>query len=58
MDPNVDYLASEAWDESMPERMRWLRENAPVFWSEKNELWIVSKFQDVVYVSKHHKIFC
>jgi cytochrome P450 family 142 subfamily A polypeptide 1 len=58
VDPNVDYLASEAWDESMPERMRWLRENAPVFWSEKNELWIVSKFQDVVYVSKHHKIFC
>jgi cytochrome P450 family 142 subfamily A polypeptide 1 len=58
VDPNVDYLASEAWDESMPERMRWLRENEPVYWSDKSDLWIVSKFDDVVYVSKHNKIFC
>ena len=42
----------------MQERMRWLRENEPVFWSEKDGIWILSKYEDVSHVSKSHKIFC
>jgi cytochrome P450 family 142 subfamily A polypeptide 1 len=38
--------------------MRWLRENDPVHWSEKTGLWIVSKYEDVSYVSKHPELFC
>ena len=58
MDVNVAFLTAEAWDDDMPERMRWLRENDPVHWSERDKLWVVSKFADVSYVSKNNKIFC
>jgi cytochrome P450 family 142 subfamily A polypeptide 1 len=58
MNVDIDFLASENWDAHMHERMRWLRENDPVHWSEKSNVWVVSKFEDVSYVSKHHEIFC
>ena len=59
MDPNVDYLSGETWTSGeMPEIMRWLRRNAPVYWSEKNQLWVLSKFEDISHVSKNPEIFC
>jgi len=58
IDINVDFLEAEAWDENMRDRMRWLRENDPVHWSERSRLWVVSKFEDVNYASKNHPIFC
>lgn len=36
----------------------WLRANAPVWWDERNKTWVVSKYDDVVYVSKNPKLFC
>jgi cytochrome P450 family 142 subfamily A polypeptide 1 len=57
MDVDVAYLDSDSWDEKMPERMRWLRENEPVYWSEKDQLWVISRFADVSYVSKHQELF-
>ena len=57
MDLNVEFLASQNWDEEMPERMLWLRENDPVHWSDKDQVWLISKFEDVSYVSKHQEIF-
>jgi cytochrome P450 family 142 subfamily A polypeptide 1 len=35
----------------------WLRENAPVYWDEASRLWVLSKWEDVVYVSKTPEIF-
>jgi cytochrome P450 family 142 subfamily A polypeptide 1 len=58
MDLNVDFATPEAWGPDMPERMRWLRENQPVYWSEKSQFWVLSKYDDVVHVSKNHQIFC
>jgi cytochrome P450 family 142 subfamily A polypeptide 1 len=57
MEIDVAYLASENWDAQMTERLRWLRENEPVRWSEKDDLWLVTRFEDVAYVSKHQEIF-
>lgn len=58
MDPNVSYLASENWGElEMRERMRWLRENDPVHWSEPDGVWVVSRYEDVAYVSKDQDTF-
>jgi cytochrome P450 family 142 subfamily A polypeptide 1 len=57
MQIDVRYLASENWDARMTERLRWLRENDPVHWSEADDLWLVTKYEDVVYVSKHQEIF-
>jgi len=58
IDLNVDFLDAEAWDAAMRDRMRWLRENDPVHWSERSGLWVVTKFEDVSYVSKNHQLFC
>jgi cytochrome P450 family 142 subfamily A polypeptide 1 len=36
----------------------WLRRHAPVYRDEAHGLWVLSKYEDVVYVSKHPELFC
>ena len=58
MNVEVDYLESKNWDElEMRERFTWLRENDPVFWSEKDQFWVITKYQDVVFCSKNQDLF-
>ena len=57
MDPNVDYADSAVWDGSMPARLAWLRENAPVYWAEKSECFVLTRYEDVVAVSKNQELF-
>ncbi len=58
MDVEVDYLESKDWEEqAMRERFCWLRENDPVFWSEKDQLWVITKYEDVVFCSKNQEFF-
>ncbi len=57
MDLNIRFLASENWDASMHERLRWLREKDPVHWSEQDDIWILTRYDDVAYVSKHQELF-
>jgi cytochrome P450 family 142 subfamily A polypeptide 1 len=54
---DVEYLASHNWDENMPLRMRWLRENDPVHWSEKDQVWLITKYADVSAISKDQETF-
>jgi len=37
---------------------RWLRDNDPVHWDERNELWVISRHADVVHVSLHPELYC
>lgn len=55
---DIDFGHASAWNADMPERTRWLRANAPVFWSEKTGAWIVTRFAEVVHVSKNNDVFC
>jgi cytochrome P450 family 142 subfamily A polypeptide 1 len=55
---DIDFSHASSWDERMPERTRWLRENAPVYWSEKTGAFILTRYDDVVHVSKNHDEFC
>jgi cytochrome P450 family 142 subfamily A polypeptide 1 len=57
VDVDVSYLAPESWDEQMPARFRWLRENDPVRWSEPDGLWIATRYEDVAHISKHQELF-
>jgi len=57
IDVDVAYLDPASWDADMPARMKWLRENDPVHWSEPDGCWIVSKYEDVAYASKHQDLF-
>jgi cytochrome P450 len=36
---------------------RWLRAEAPVYWHERCQCWIVSKYEDVRFVSSHPDLF-
>jgi len=56
-DVDVAFLDPASWDARMHERMRWLRENDPVHWSEKDGCWLVSKYEDVAYASKRQDLF-
>jgi cytochrome P450 family 142 subfamily A polypeptide 1 len=56
-DVDVAYTASESWDGRMLDRLRWLRENDPVYWSEKDRCWVVTRYEDVAWVSKHQELF-
>lgn len=55
---DCDFTNSDNWTPDMQERMAWLRENDPVYWSEKSDLWIATKYKDVSYVSKNNQLFC
>ncbi len=58
MDIDIAYLDSTNWNEDdMLERFAWLRANDPVRWSEADQLWLVSKYEHVEYVSKHQELF-
>jgi cytochrome P450 family 142 subfamily A polypeptide 1 len=57
IDVDVEYLSSASWDAQMPARLRWLRTNDPVHWSKKDGLWLITRFADVAWVSKHQEIF-
>ncbi len=57
MDVDVAFLDPKTWDLDVHARMRWLREYDPVHWSERDRCWVVSKFGDVAYVSKHQDLF-
>ncbi len=55
---DVKYLESKTWvEQDMRERFRWLRENDPVYWSEEDEVWVITKYADIVYCSKHQEFF-
>jgi len=55
---DVDYGKAESFDAQIQDRTRWLRENEPVFWSEKTGAFVITRYEDVVHVSKHNEIFC
>jgi cytochrome P450 family 142 subfamily A polypeptide 1 len=57
MDLDIAFLDAANWDGAMLDRMRWLRENDPVHWSERDRLWILSKYDDVAQVSKDQALF-
>lgn len=58
MEIDTNWGISESWTEDMLDRMAWLRANDPVYWSEESQLWILSKFEDISFVSKNPEIFC
>ncbi|MBW2696317.1 MAG: cytochrome P450, partial [Deltaproteobacteria bacterium] len=58
MDIDVDFNHSSSWGPEMRDRLVWLRENDPIFWSEKTNLWVATRFADVCHISKNNEIFC
>jgi cytochrome P450 family 142 subfamily A polypeptide 1 len=54
----VDLLDGEFYAGDPYSTYAWLRENAPVYRDEINDLWGISRHEDVVHVSRHPELFC
>jgi len=54
----IDILDANMWARGPWEEFRWLRKNDPVHWDEKNQLFVISKYDDLVYISKNAQLFC
>ncbi len=58
MQIDVKYLDSNTWvEQDMRERFTWLRENDPVYWSQADDLWVITKYEDVESCSKNQDLF-
>ena len=55
--PPVDVNDGRMFDDPW-KAYKWLRDNDPVHWDEKNELWVISRHEDVVHISCTPEIYC
>jgi len=51
--PGVDLVAGEFWAGDPHTPLAWMRENAPVYWDEKGQVWGIAAYDDVRHVSRH-----
>jgi len=53
----IAFLDPQSWTQDLHSRTRWLRQNDPVHWSEPDQCWLITKFDDVAAVSKNQAVF-
>jgi cytochrome P450 family 142 subfamily A polypeptide 1 len=53
----IDLLDGELYAGRPYETYAWMRENAPLYWDATNELWGVSRYDDIVEIEKHKDVF-
>ena len=53
----IDLLAPELYAGDPYPTYAWMRANAPVYWDEANELWGISRYDDIVAIEKNKQIF-
>ncbi len=53
----VDLLDGELYANGPYETYAWLREHAPLYWDTANELWGVSRYDDIVEIEKRNDVF-
>lgn len=58
VDQSYDILQPEFYEgNTAHEAYAWMRENDPVHWDATNEIWGISKYDDVVEIEKNKKLF-
>jgi cytochrome P450 family 142 subfamily A polypeptide 1 len=55
---DIDVLDPAIYQGDPHPTYRWLREHAPVAWDERHQMWLVSRYEDLVYVSTNPELFC
>ena len=53
---DIDILDPRFYDDPW-EAYRWLRANAPLWWDARNEMWVVSRHEDVSHISRHQELY-
>ncbi|MBW2419250.1 MAG: cytochrome P450, partial [Deltaproteobacteria bacterium] len=58
METDCDFVKADSWaGPEMAERLKWMRENDPVFWSEETGLWVIAGYRDLEFISKNQEVF-
>ncbi|MCY3850203.1 MAG: hypothetical protein OXF75_05300 [Acidimicrobiaceae bacterium] len=58
IDPRpLDILDDDFYVDDPYPRYGWLREHSPLHWDAINELWVVSRYEDVVEIEKNKAVF-
>jgi cholest-4-en-3-one 26-monooxygenase len=52
----IDVLDPRFYDDPW-DAYRWLRATAPLWWDAANELWVVSRHEDVSHISRHQELY-
>ena len=52
-----DFTDGAAFDDPW-DAYRWLRDNDPVFWDERSKLWVISRHEDVLNISRTPSLYC
>lgn len=52
----IDVLDPALYDDPW-ETYRWLRQHSPIHWDEKNDLWVISRHEDVSHISRHTETY-
>lgn len=55
--PAIDVNDGRFYDDPW-EAYRWLRDHDPCHWDAKNELWVISRHEDVAAVSRNPELYC
>jgi cytochrome P450 family 142 subfamily A polypeptide 1 len=53
----IDLLDGELYAGGPYETYAWMRDNAPLYWDSVNELWGVSRYDDIIEIEKRKDIF-
>ena len=58
MSVDANYLDINLWQgDEIYEQLTKLRNEAPIYWSKQTELWMITGYEEVEYVSKNQEIF-
>ena len=54
---DIDLLDGDFYVNDPYPTYKWMRENAPAYWDETNELWGISRYDDIVEIGKRKDVF-
>jgi cholest-4-en-3-one 26-monooxygenase len=53
---DIDILDPRLYDDPW-KAYRWLRRNAPIWWDERNQLYVISRHEGVSHISRHQELY-
>ncbi|MBE1536810.1 cytochrome P450 [Actinomadura algeriensis] len=54
----INLVSGDFWGRDPHAELRWMRDNAPIYWDPNGGVWGVSTYAAVKYVSRHPDLFC
>ncbi len=54
---DIDLVSGEFWGRNPQAELRWLRENRPVFWDERNEIWGIARYDHLKEIATRPTVF-